>query len=638
MHKSLIQSLGHALPALLGLLLWSAGATAQEPQQVQVQEEFLDPEVAFVLSVTQEAQQLTLHWYVEHGYKLYKDKINIQLPGTDTSVIVMPPAISFFDENFGETMEAYKAPMQLTLPIGAIEAPTTLSVGYQGCADAGLCYPPITKQFTLLPGYEGVVAAAATSSLFGAPTSTALLAPAATAAATPAPVTTATTPAPASAVVDDTSVATRMLQSSNLWTIGGGFLLFGLLLSFTPCVLPMVPILSSIIVGMDNGAQRSRWHGFSLSVAYCLGMALVYTGMGVAAGLLGEGLAAYLQAPWLLLTFATLLVVFSLSMFDVYQLQLPQALQGKLDGVSGGFQGGRYASVFLLGAVSSLIVGPCVAAPLAGALIYISQTGDVVLGATALFSMAMGMSVPLLLTGLSAGSLLPRAGTWMVQIKVVFGILLLAVAIWMVTPVLPVQAIMLLWGALAILSAMYLGVFDGPSTRSDFTSRIRATFSVLLLIVGLSEVIGAVSGSGDPLRPLALASSGAAPREAEIAPQFTRIASLADLQQQLDVAATTGMPVMLDFYADWCVACKEMERFTFSNPQVAATMGKFTLLQADVTANNADDRALMKAFNLYGPPGIILFDSSSTEEAPHSRIIGFTPADRFLAAINPLTL
>ncbi len=630
--------------ALLGLLLLSAGAMAQEPEQAQ--EEFLDPEVAFVLSVTQEAQQLTLHWYVEHGYKLYKDKINIQLPGTDTSGIVMPPAISFFDENFGETMEAYKAPMQLTLPISELDAPTTLTIGYQGCADAGLCYPPITKQFTLQPGYEGLVAPAATSSLFGAPASTALLAPAAapvtssaTSSATSS-VTSAVTAAsaPASPAVDETSVATRMLQSSNLWTIGGGFLLFGLLLSFTPCVLPMVPILSSIIVGMDNGAQRSRWHGFSLSVAYCLGMALVYTGMGVAAGLLGEGLAAYLQAPWLLLTFATLLVVFSLSMFDVYQLQLPQALQGKLDGVSGGFQGGRFASVFLLGAVSSLIVGPCVAAPLAGALIYISQTGDVVLGATALFSMAMGMSVPLLLTGLSAGSLLPRAGTWMVQIKVVFGILLLAVAIWMVTPVLPVQAIMLLWGALAILCAMYLGVFDGPSTRSDFTARIRATFSVLLLIVGLSEVIGAVSGSGDPLRPLALASSGAAPREADDAPQFTRIASLADLQQQLDVAATTGTPVMLDFYADWCVACKEMERFTFSNPQVAATMGKFTLLQADVTANNADDRALMKAFNLYGPPGIILFDSRSTEEAPHSRIIGFTPADRFLAAISPLTL
>jgi thiol:disulfide interchange protein DsbD len=639
MRKSFIQSLNRSqqalTTALLALLLWSTGAVAQEPQQAQ--EEFLDPEVAFVLSVTQEAQQLTMHWYVEHGYKLYKDKINIQLPGTDTSLIVMPPAISFFDENFGETMEAYKAPMQLTLPITAIAEQTTLTIGYQGCADAGLCYPPITKQFTLQPGYEGLVTPAATSSLFGAPASTPDLA-SVTPGATPASSSVIAATAPASAPMDETSIATRMLQSSNLWTIGGGFLLFGLLLSFTPCVLPMVPILSSIIVGMDNGAQRSRWHGFSLSVAYCLGMALVYTGMGVAAGLLGEGLAAYLQAPWLLLTFATLLVGFSLSMFDVYQLQLPQALQGKLDGVSGGFQGGRFASVFLLGAVSSLIVGPCVAAPLAGALIYISQTGDVMLGAIALFCMAMGMSVPLLLTGLSAGSLLPRAGTWMVQIKVVFGILLLAVAIWMVTPVLPGQAIMLLWGALAILSAMYLGIFDGPSTRSDFTSRIRTTLSVLLLIIGLSEVIGAVSGSGDPLRPLALASSGAAPREADNAPQFTRIANLADLQQQLGIAAATGTPVMLDFYADWCVACKEMERFTFSNAQVAATMGKFTLLQADVTANNADDRALMKAFNLYGPPGIILFDSSSTVEAPHSRIIGFTPADRFLAAISPLTL
>ncbi len=615
---------------LLTLLLLSAAMAAQ------AQDEFLDPEVAFVLSVTQEAQQLTMHWDIVHGYKLYKEKFQIQLPGADTSVIVMPTAESFYDENFGQTMEAYKAPMQLTLPISAIQEPVTLSIGYQGCADAGLCYPPIIKQFTLQPGYVGAVAPAAVSSLFGAPASLLdSVTETATVTGTDTDANSATT-APA----DDTSMATRILESSNLLTVAGGFLLFGLLLSFTPCVLPMVPILSSIIVGMDGGAQRSRWQGFSLSLAYCLGMALVYTGMGIAAGLLGEGLAAYLQAPWLLLTFATLLAAFSLSMFDVYQLQIPQALQGKLDGVSGGMQGGRLASVFALGAVSSLIVGPCVAAPLAGALIYISQTGDVVLGGTALFSMAVGMSVPLLLTGLSAGSLLPRAGTWMVQIKTLFGVLLLAVAIWMVTPVLPTSVIMLLWGALAILSAMYLGVFDGPSTNHGFRSRLSATLSVLLLVIGLAEVIGAISGSGDPLRPLALASVGSATaqRDANPAPAFSRIRNLAELQQRLDAAAISGNPVMLDFYADWCVACKEMERFTFSDPQVAAAMGKFTLLQADVTANNADDRALMKAFNLFGPPAIILFDSSSTEDTPHSRIIGFTPAYKFIAAINPLTL
>jgi thiol:disulfide interchange protein DsbD len=389
---------------------------------------------------------------------------------------------------------------------------------------------------------------------------------------------------------------------------------------------------------MDQQGTHNRWQGFRLSLAYCLGMALVYTGMGVAAGMLGEGLAAYLQAPWLLLTFATLLVLFSLSMFDVYQLELPQSLQGRLNHVSGGLQGGRLASVFVLGAVSSLIVGPCVAAPLAGALVYISQTGDVVLGGTALFAMAMGMSVPLLLTGLSAGSLLPRAGAWMVHIKVLFGLLLLGVAIWMVTPVLSPSVIMLLWGALALLSAMYLGIFDRPAaqdaSRGSFRARMTSMLAVLLLVIGLAEVIGAVSGARSPLQPLAGFGGGTPVQTAESAPAFRRINTLAELDQ---IRATATRPVMLDFYADWCVACKEMERFTFSDPQVASAMARFDLVQVDVTANNADDRALMKAYSLFGPPAILLFDNTVSTAAP-ARVIGFTPAPEFLAALNPLLL
>ena len=608
--------------ALLSLLLASP---------LMAQDEFLDPEVAFVLSVTQGADAAELHWDIAPGYKLYRDKFIIETPGVVTADVAMPPAEIHFDENFGEDMAIYTAPLSLNAALPAFEQPQTLRISYQGCAEAGLCYPPITKLYTLQPGFRGLVPLDSAADLFAAPAPAAQIAAVATSAGSLAP-------SAVTATEDDTSLATRMLQTRNLWTIAGGFLVFGLLLSFTPCVLPMVPILSSIIVGMDQQGTHNRWQGFRLSLAYCLGMALVYTGMGVAAGMLGEGLAAYLQAPWLLLTFATLLVLFSLSMFDVYQLELPQGLQGKLNNVSGGLQGGRLASVFVLGAVSSLIVGPCVAAPLAGALVYISQTGDVVLGGTALFAMAMGMSVPLLLTGLSAGSLLPRAGAWMVHIKVLFGLLLLGVAIWMVTPVLSVSVIMLLWGALALLSAMYLGIFDRPATqdasRGSFRARMTSMLAVLLLVIGLAEVIGAVSGARSPLQPLAGFGGGAPLRTAEAAPAFRRISTLAELEQ---IRATATRPVMLDFYADWCVACKEMERFTFSDPQVASAMARFDLVQVDVTANNADDRALMKAYSLFGPPAILLFDNTVSTAAP-ARVIGFTPAPAFLAALNPLLL
>lgn len=594
------------------------------------QDEFLDPEVAFVLSVEQQADAATLHWDIAEGYKLYRDKFVIASEGLDATAIAMPPAEIHFDENFGEDMAIYTEPLSLVVPLPTLNAAQPLSITYQGCAEAGLCYPPITKRYELVPGARGLLTLQGASDLFSAPVESAPT-PAVMAAAAPVADSALSQP-----TEDETSLATRMLQSRNLWTIAGGFLVFGLLLSFTPCVLPMVPILSSIIVGMDKQGQNSRLHGLRLSLAYCLGMALVYTAMGVAAGLLGEGLAAYLQAPWLLLSFATLLVLFSLSMFDVYQLELPQGLQARLNNVSGGLQGGQMASVFVLGAVSSLIVGPCVAAPLAGALVYISQTGDVVLGGTALFAMAMGMSVPLLLTGLSAGSLLPRAGAWMVHVKELFGLLLLAVAIWTVTPVLPVAVIMLLWGALALLSAMYLGLFDrtAASTPANFRSRVSAMLAVLLLVIGLAQIIGAVSGARSPLQPLAH-FGGTSPAAVEAdAVSFRRIASLAELEQ---IRATATRPVMLDFYADWCVACKEMERFTFSDPQVAATMARFELLQVDVTANNADGRALMKAYSLFGPPAILLFDPATPSSAP-ARVIGFTPAPAFLDALNPLLL
>ena len=588
------------------------------------QDEFLDPEVAFVLSVDQTDTQLQVHWEITPGYKLYRDKIAWDMGGLDTSAIALPPAEIYYDENFEEDMAVYHTPISVSVPLPDSNGPSALRITYQGCADAGLCYPPITKQFDVLPGFTGTLThntALEQNQLFGAATSGTSL-------------TNQTSTVNASPVVaqDESGIATRMLQTNNLWTIAAGFFLFGVLLSFTPCVLPMVPILFSIIVGMKGAAERKRAQGFRLALTYSLGMAMVYTSLGISAGLLGEGLAAYLQAPWVLAGFAALLVLFSLSMFDVYQLQMPAALQSRLDSLTGNFSGGQTIGVFLIGAVSALIVGPCVAAPLAGALIYISQTGDVVLGGVALFCMAMGMSIPLLLTGLSAGSLLPRAGQWMNQLKVFFGLLLLAVALWMVTPVLASSVMLFLWGALAILAAMYLGIFDGPAQTYNFRTRFTGMLAMCMLLIGLAEVIGAVSGSEDPLQPLAFASAtntGAAARETT---NFRRVASMAELQ---NVLANTDRPVMLDFYADWCVSCKEMERFTFSDPQVKSLMSRFTLLQADVTANNTQDRELLKAFNLFGPPGIIIFNAEGKERAS-SRVIGFTPAEKFIASLSPL--
>jgi thiol:disulfide interchange protein DsbD len=491
-------------------------------------------------------------------------------------------------------METYAGQLAADLPVKAdAKTPFVLRVGYQGCADAGLCYPPAEVAFTVDPTAPGALKLA-----------------------------TSDAPPVAPAQEDDSSLARRTLQSGSAWRIGLAFLAFGLLLSFTPCVLPMVPILSSIIVGEGN---VSRSKGFTLALAYSLGMALVYTALGVAAGLAGEGLAGALQKPWVLLTFGALLVVLALSMFDVYQLQLPSSLQSRLSTTSGRMSGGRFAGVFVMGALSALIVGPCVAGPLAGALLYISQTRNVWTGGWALFSMAAGMSVPLLLTGVSAGSLLPRAGAWMNHVKRVFGLLLLAVAVWMVTPVFPVTVAMLLWGAFAVLCAVFLRVFEPIAGGAGLGRYAGKTLGLVLLTAGLFELVGAASAGQDVLQPLAhLRGTAVAAASERKAQRFERIRTLAELDR---VLASSATPVMLDFYADWCVSCKEMERFTFSEPKVEAQMKQVRLLQVDVTANNDDDRALMKKFGLFGPPGIILFKQG--REVPESRVIGFMAPEQF---------
>ena len=577
-------------------------------QPARADDDFLPPEQAFKPSAElRPGGSVHLVWAIAPGYHLYRDRLVFTAPQVGQPAL--PDGVRKFDSNFNKEMETYAGQLAADLPVKAdARQPFVLRVGYQGCADAGLCYPPAEVAFKVDPAAPGALQLAAAD------------APATAAAPAPAPA-----PAPAAAPPareDDSSLAQRTLQSGSAWRIGLAFLAFGLLLSFTPCVLPMVPILSSIIVGEGN---VSRSKGFILALAYSLGMALVYTALGVAAGLAGEGLAGALQKPWVLLTFGALLLALALSMFDVYQLQLPGGLQSRLSATSGRMSGGRFAGVFVMGALSALIVGPCVAGPLAGALLYISQTKNVWTGGWALFSMAAGMSVPLLLTGVSAGSLLPRAGAWMNQVKRVFGLLLLAVAIWMVTPVFPVTVAMLLWGAFAVLCAVFLRVFEPIGAGAGLGAYAGKTLGLVLLTAGLFELLGAASAGQDVLQPLAhLRGTKVAAAQENKEQKFERIRTLADLDR---VLASSTTPVMLDFYADWCVSCKEMERFTFSEPKVEAQMKQVRLLQVDVTANNDEDRALMKKFGLFGPPGIILFKQG--KEVPDSRVIGFMAAEQF---------
>ncbi|MDN4055783.1 protein-disulfide reductase DsbD [Massilia sp. YIM B02763] len=599
-------------------------------------DDFLPPEQAFRLSARMlDAHTAVVSYAIADGYYMYRERFKFTATGATLGEPAIPAGKVKFDETFQKDVETYHKGVEIRIPVQG-SGPFTLNVTGQGCADKGLCYPPQDASVQLVAG-----AAAAQPSL---PIGSAADAPAGQSTApgaqgfplpgqapqaapqvdTPAP---AAAPAPQATTPSELSGIGALLQGGRLLAIVPAFVLLGLGLAFTPCVLPMVPILSSIIVGEGKDVKRAR--GFALSVAYSLGMAIVYTLLGVAAGLLGEGLAAALQNPWVLGAFALLIAAMALSMFDVYQLQVPAALQTRLSTASGRQSSGKLAGVFVMGAISALIVGPCVAAPLAGALVYISQTRNVLVGGAALFAMAIGMSIPLLLVGLSAGSLLPRAGMWMESVKRFFGVLMLAMAIWMVSPVLPGLAQMLLWAALLLGYGFYLVRGHGAGKKAHWAALALGTAAV---VVGATQLVGLVSGARDPFAPLARFTGGA-PAHQPLA--FTRIKTVAQLDAALAANAATGKTAMLDFYADWCVSCKEMEKLTFVDPAVKARLANTVLLQVDVTANDGDDRAMLKRFGLFGPPGIILFGKDG-QEIPDSRVIGYQDAGKFLASLGKL--
>ena len=538
--------------------------------------DFLPPEQAFQVDLAASPDGgVVVHFRLAPGVYLYREQFKAKLqaaPPTDGDAgwpvnWAVPKGEVKHDPTFEKDVEVFHQDVDARLTWqGAAAGPALLTVVYQGCADAGLCYPPQKAKFDLQLDGQGRVTAVQPVAAGGAGGGLAgsLQRPSAlTQGATSAP-----SPAPGSATDAEPDRISQALASGNWASVVLVFFLAGVLLSLTPCVLPMVPILSSIIIGQRERVSRGR--GLALALAYSQGMALVYMALGVAAGLLGQGLAAYLQHPWVVLGFAVLMVLLALSMFGLYELQLPPALQSWLGARTQGLPGGQFASVFAMGLVSALVVSPCVSAPLAGALLYISQTHNVWLGGSALYAMAWGMSVPLLLVGVSAGSLLPRTGAWMTGVKVLFGVLMLGMAVWVARPAWP-----------------YLKSLAGVQATSTHESAL----------------------------------------------PFERVRSSAELDAALVRASRNGQTVMLDFYADWCTSCLEMEHTTFRDPSVREALNGVLLLQADVTVNNADDRALLSRFKLFGPPGIIFFDAQG-HELTGARVVGYQKAAEFLSSVQ----
>jgi len=600
---------------LLALLALPAAA---ELKLFGQSDELLEPEKAFAFEARAlDARTLEVHFAIADGYYMYRDKFRFALEGADGVALGtarFPPGIRKKDEFFGE-VETYRKAVSVRLPLERVNAAAqslNLKVTSQGCADSGVCYVPMDSSATLQ--LAALSADGTGGGSGGAP------------ALTEGPRAVEPT-ATFSIFASDLDIA--KLFEGNLFLVLASFLGFGLLLAFTPCVLPMVPILSGIIAGEGRSLNKAR--ALLLSVAYVLGMAVTYAAAGVAAAYSGTLLAAALQNAWVLGAFALVFVWLALSMFGFYDLQLPGFLHHRLHSAHQRLKGGKIASVAAMGVFSAIIVSPCVAAPLAGALLYISQTKDVALGGAALFAMALGMGIPLIAVGVSEGALLPKSGAWMEGVKKFFGVLLLGVAVWIVSPILPVAIQMLAWAALLVGSAMFLRAVDPlPPTASGW-ARLWKSVGMLALVAGVAMLVGALSGARDPLKPLAGLTGGSA---AVAAPaNWVSVNSVPELEERLRAA---GRPVMLDFYADWCVSCKEMERFTFSDSRVRAQMDRMLLLRADVTDGTEQHKLLLKRFSLFGPPGIIFFDAQG-REIKGLRVVGYQDSDRFLKTLAQAT-
>ena len=577
-------------------------------------DEFLDPDVAFRLSVAPDGpDRVRLTWAIAPHYYLYRDRIKLKTAtaGVALGKTDFPPGITKNDEYFGEQViyhDELVARVPLSRAAGGAQ-PLALAVTYQGCAEAGLCYPPITKTFDLqLPGAgagSGAAATAATGTVGAGGVGSGQGGS-----------------GQGGGYVSEQDWLTRVILHGSL---GSALLLFfiaGLGLAFTPCVLPMVPILSRLIAGQGPSVTPRR--AFALSLTYVLGMALTYTAAGAAAAAAGQQVQAVFQKPWVIVLFALLFVAMALSMFGLFTVQMPAALQTRLSGTSNRQQAGTFGGVAIMGALSALIVTTCVGPALVAALVVIGQSGNVARGAAALFAMSLGMGMPLLVIGTSAGALLPRAGAWMDGIKKLFGVLMLAMAAWMLARILPGRAVLLAFAVPAVLGAWVLWQFTARPSTGRWVARAAG---LLLGLYGALLLYGSAAGASDALHPWA---TRAEPGESSA---FRAIHSVADLEREVQAAAAAGRGVMLDFYADWCVSCKEMERYTFTDAQVKQSLVSMVLLRADVTANDADDQALLKRFGIFGPPTIAFYGPDG-QERPQYRVVGYMKAAEFVSVLQ----
>jgi len=589
------------LAALLG------PTASREPTLFDPSGGALPAEQAFSFeAIAGDAGSLLVRFTSLPDYYLYRDQFQFLIddPRFEVVQVMLPEAEPIHDESFGDTHVYFgevEIPVQLARPAGPAAAIEVTAL-FQGCLEGGICYPPMSRSVTVdMPAAETAIRQTGARAEPGA------------SAARDLP-------------ESDAGRLQRLIEEQPLALTLGLFVLLGAGLAFTPCVFPMVPILSGIIAGEGDDVTRSR--AFLLSLVYVLAMAVTYTLVGVIAALAGYNLQAAFQNPWVLLAFAVVFVALALAMFGLYNLQLPASLQARLAEISNRQSGGSLIGAGIMGFFSALIVGPCVTAPLIGVLGFIAMTGDAVLGGSVLFALSIGMGLPLLAVGVGLGSWLPRAGAWMDAIKSVFGVGLLALAIWMLSRVLPGAATMLLWGALAIGCAVYLGALARLPADASGWRKLWQGLGLMLLVVGVIQFVGALSGGNDWLRPLHQLQGG--PSSAAIAPpEFRDIETLEELDAAL---ATSSAPILLDFYADWCVDCVRMERRTFPDPEVARRTSEMTLLKVDVTEYTADDQAILERFGIIGPPAYLFFNRG--EELRHLRTFGFRDPERFVALLD----
>ncbi|WP_273526218.1 protein-disulfide reductase DsbD [Pseudomonas sp.] len=569
------------LPASAGLFDSKPSPTLGAPLGAPLNNsaDFLPVREAFRLSLVESSPtQVKLRFVAAEGYYLYRHRFafKTQEPGVTIGEAQLPAGEQKTDDYFGE-VEVYYGVLDIEVPVdNPKQRPFTLQVSYQGCADKGLCYPPETENLTI-----GGIGAAST-------------------AAPNAP----------------------EAKGELSWRAIGLFFLAGLGLTFTPCVLPMLPILSGVVLRGQTGGMRS----FLLSLAYVLPMAGGFALLGALMGVFGAelNLQARLQSPWILVPFALFFVAFALAMFGLFELRLPQALSARLDRVAGNARGGSFTGAALLGAISSLLVSPCVSAPLAGALLYISASGDALGGGLKLFALGLGMGAPLVLFATGGGALLPRSGPWMVSVRNTFGVLLLAVAVWMLERVLPGPLALALWGLLAAGSALFLGTLE--FTQKTARQKLAQLLGLVLLVYALAAWVGALQGNSDPLRPLP--QSSAVRADSATGDGWLTLATTAELDAQLAAARAAGQPLMLDWYADWCVSCKVFEREVFAHPQVAPRLAGYRLIRFDITDSNAEQRALLDRYQLFGPPAILFFDRAGNE-LKDVRVVGELDAREF---------